>query len=158
MRGLRSDRPSPRRVRSGANEPFTSGVWLVTNLSVCLFVCQQVACDVTVYSRSESPCHVSLSVKSVLIVRSTGRSISHNSLVNFLDQSVCVCRCLYKERNTRPRALTSAVRCPLPLPFFSSSSFHSFNLSRAPKIYNTAYPKSRNRSSRASRDRTERYD
>ena len=35
---------------------------VVTNLSVCLFMCQQVACDVvTVYSGPELPCHVCLS-------------------------------------------------------------------------------------------------
>lgn len=59
-------------------------IWcvVVTNLSVCLFVCQQVACDVvTVYSRSESPCHVSLS-----------QSNRYRSFARPVDQSVTISR------------------------------------------------------------------
>lgn len=54
------------------------------------------------------PCQ-SQSVKSVSVARTTGRSISHNSPVSFsISLSVSVGACT--KNNTRPRALTSAVR------------------------------------------------
>ena len=60
-------------------------IWcvVVTNLSVCLFVCQQVACDVvTVFSIGVAvPCQ-SQSVESVN--RLVDQSISHDSLVSLL--------------------------------------------------------------------------
>lgn len=114
-------------------------IWcvVVTNLSVCLFVCQQVACDVvTVYSRSESPCHVSLSQsKSVSIVRTTSHLNSprlHRS-VPLISVSVGACT----KNITRPRALTSVVKSsilPLSLSLFlflSFSTSQSHDLSHA---------------------------
>lgn len=63
----------------------------------------------TVYSRSESPCHVSLS--QIGIDRLLDRSIDQSRFPGqSLDQSICVCRCLYKEQHPLKRALTSAVR------------------------------------------------
>lgn len=112
-------------------------------MSVCLFVCQQVACDVvTVYSRSESPCHVSLSQsnryrsfarpvdRSVTIPRSVSRSVY-----------LCLSVPVYKEQHTRPRprALTSAVRSSALSTSSLISSFHPLDLSRV----HTAYPRSR---------------
>lgn len=102
-------------------------------MSVCLFVCQQVACDVvTVYSRSESPCHVNLSQSNrYRSVRSTGRSISHNSPVSFsISLSVSVGACT-KEQHPPTRDLTSAVRSSCLVDLFSISSFHPLNLLRA---------------------------
>lgn len=102
----------------------------MTNLSVCLFVCQQVACDVvTVYSRSESPCHVSLS--QIGIDRLLDRSIDQSRFPGqSLDQSICVCRCLYKEQHPLKRALTSAVRSSARSTSSLFSS-HPHDLSRA---------------------------
>ena len=93
-----------------ASSPCTSArailhIWcvVVTNMSVCLFVCQQVACDVvTVFSIGVAvPCQ---SQSNRSIVRPTGRSISHDTLVSLSISHSCVCRCLY----------TSA-RCLAPL-------------------------------------------
>lgn len=75
------------------------------------------------------PCQ-SQSVKSVSVVRSTGRSISHDSPVSLsISLSVSVGACT--KNNTRPRALTSAVRS-----FALSTSSLSLHLipsiSRAP--------------------------
>lgn len=120
-------------------------------MSVCLFVCQQVACDVvTVYSRSESPCHVSLS-QSNRYRSFARRSISHNSPVSFsISLSVSVGACTMN--NTRPRALTSAVRS-------SALSTSSLSLHFIPSTSRAPVPpiqmKSRHRSS-FGMDRTER--
>lgn len=76
---------------------------MVTNLSVCLFVCQQVACDVvTVYSRSESPCHVSLSQSNRY--RPVDRSIGHESPGQSLDQSISMSVGAYVQRVTPARS------------------------------------------------------
>lgn len=119
-------------------------------MSVCLFVCQQVACDVvTVYSRSESPCHVSLS-QSNRYRSFARRSISHNSPVSFsISLSVSVGACTMN--NTRPRALTSAVRSSALSTSSLSLHFIPSNLSRA----RTAYPNDV-ATSFILRDRTER--
>lgn len=75
------------------------------------------------------PCQ-SQSVESVSVVRSTGRSISHNSPVSFsISLSVSVGACT--KSNTRPRALTSAVRSSALS--ISSLSLHFIpSTSRAP--------------------------
>lgn len=74
------------------------------------------------------PCQ-SQSIKSVSIVHSTGRSISHDYPVNLsINLSVSVGACT--KNNTRPRALTFAVRSSALL-ISSLSSSHLFDLSRA---------------------------
>lgn len=102
------------RGRKGQNNTSTAHVcpgqtdlhiWcvVVTNLSVCLFVCQQVACDVvTVYSRSESPCHVSLSQSNRY--RPVDRSIGYESPGQSLDQSISMSVGAYVQRVTPARS------------------------------------------------------
>lgn len=57
---------------------------------------------------------MSVSVSQIGIDHSLNRSIDQSRFPGqSLDQSICVCRCLYKEQH-RPRALTSAVRSSPP--------------------------------------------
>lgn len=124
------EKSSPRvRVCPGMN--FHIWCVVVTNMSVCLFVCQQVACDVvTVYSRSESPCHVSLSQSNRYrsFTRPADRSVT---ITRSISRSIYLCLSVPVQRNnTRPRALTFAVRSSA-LSISSLSSSHLFDLSRA---------------------------
>lgn len=98
-----------------------------------MFVCVPAGglwrCDRVLSIGVAVPCQ-SQSVESVSVVRSTGRSISHNSPVSFsISLSVSVGACT--KSNTRPRALTSAVRSSALSTSSSISSFHPLNLSRA---------------------------
>lgn len=72
------------------------------------------------------PCQSqSQSVKSVSIVHTTGRSISHDSSVSLsINLSVSVGACT--KNNTRPRALTSAVRYTDPLTSYLSLLYPPF--------------------------------
>lgn len=80
------------------------------------------------------PCQ-SQSVKSVSIVCSIDRSIDQSRFPGqSLDQSICVCRCLYKEQHPLKRAITSAVRSSARSTFSLFSS-HPHDLSRAYIIY-----------------------
>ena len=83
-------------------------IWcvVVTNMSVCLFVCQQVACDVvTVYSRSESPCHVSLSQSNQY--RSFARPVDRSvTIPRSVSRSVYLCLSVPVQRTTPAHALS----------------------------------------------------
>lgn len=93
------------RVCSGMN----LHIWcvVVTNLSVCLFVCQQVACDVvTVYSRSESPCHVSLSLSQSNQYRSFARPVDRSvTIPRSVSRSVYLCLSVPVQRTTPAHTL-----------------------------------------------------
>lgn len=82
---------------------------------------------------------MSVSVSQIGIGRSLDRSIDQSQFPGqFLDQSICVCRCLYKEQHppTRSHFCRKILRL---VDLFSISSFHPLNLLRA----HTAYPRSR---------------
>jgi len=92
-----------------------------------VFVCVPAGglwrCDRVLSIGVAVPCQ-SQSVKSVSIVHSTGRSISHDYPVNLsINLSVSVGACT--KNNTRPRALTFAVRSSA-LSISSLSSSHLF--------------------------------
>lgn len=79
-------------------------------MSVCLFVCQQVACDVvTVYSRSESPCHVSLS-----------QSNRYRSFARPVDRSITI-----------PRSVSRSVYLCLSVPVQRTTSAHAISFLRS---------------------------
>lgn len=74
---------------------------------------------------------MSVSVSRIGIGRSLDRSIDQSQFPGqFLDQSICVCRCLYKEQHppTRSHFCRKILRL---VDLFSISSFHPLNLSRA---------------------------
>lgn len=80
---------------------------------------------------------MSVSVSQIGIDRSLNRSIDQSRFPGqSLDQSICVCRCLYKEQH-RPRALTSAVRS-------SALSISSLSLHLIPSNFRAPSTRSRN--------------
>lgn len=82
---------------------------------------------------------MSVSVSQIGIGRSLDRSIDQSRFPGqSLDQSICVCRCLYKEQHppTRSHFCRKILRL---VDLFSISSSHPLNLSRT----HTAYPRSR---------------
>lgn len=86
---------------------------------------------------------MSVSVSQIGIDRSLDRPIDQSRFPGqSLDQSICVCRCLYKEQHPLKRALTSAVRSSARSTSSLFSS-HPHDLSRAyttcPRGRNTAH-------------------
>ena len=104
-------------------------IWcvVVTNLSVCLFVCQQVACDVvTVFSIGVAvPC---LSQSNRSIVRSISQSISQSisrSVTIPWSTSWSVILCLSVPVYTCPLSLLYKKRQPALLPTYIPLYYHT---------------------------------
>lgn len=124
-----SEEPSPRAFARGWI--FISGVWWwLTCPCVCLCASRW---PVTLWpcTLDRSRRAMSVSVSRIGIGRSLDRSIDQSQFPGqFLDQSICVCRCLYKEQHppTRSHFCRKILRL---VDLFSISSFHPLNLSRA---------------------------